>query len=90
MEDWGGDGAGHVYGIVQEWDPPHRSTTRAWLGLGVTLDTETVVEPDGDGAVLRQTKVATGPITDEEAKGIRTYGGLDNFEEALRAWIERP
>ena len=88
-EDWGGEGTGHVYGIVQEWDPPYRSTTRAWLGLGVTLDTETVVEPDGDGAVLRQTKVAVGPLTDDEIKGIRTYGGLENFEEALRAWIER-
>lgn len=88
-EDWGGDGAGHVYGIVQEWDPPHRATTRAWLGLGVTLDTETVIEADGDGSVLRQTKVAVGPLTDEEAKGIRAHGGLEDFEEALRAWIER-
>lgn len=80
---------GHVYGMIQEWDPPRTCTTRAWLGLGVSLDTLTVVEPDGDGAVLRQTKVAVGPLTDDEVKGIQAYGGLDAFEEALRAWIER-
>lgn len=88
MEDWGDD-AGHVYGIIQEWDPPHGYTTRAWLGLGVVLDTQTVVEADGEETTLRQTKVAVGPLTDEEVKGIQAYGGLDNFEEGLRAWIEQ-
>lgn len=89
-EVWGEGGAGHVYGMVQEWDPPRTVTTRSWLGLGVTLDTKTVIEADGDETVLRQSKVAVGPLTDDEVKGIQTYGGLDNFQEPLRAWVERP
>lgn len=87
MEDWG-DGRGHVYGVIQAWDPPRSMTTRAWLGLGVSLDTTTTVEADGDETILRVTKVAVGPLTDEEAKGITTYGDLRHFEDALRAWIE--
>ncbi|HEX5630759.1 MAG TPA: metalloregulator ArsR/SmtB family transcription factor [Acidimicrobiia bacterium] len=87
-EDWG-DGHGHVYGIIQVWDPPHTYTTRAWLGLGVMLDTETTITDDGDGTLLKVSKVAVGPLTDDEARGIRMYGGLENFETALRAWIER-
>jgi uncharacterized protein YndB with AHSA1/START domain len=87
-EDWG-DGHGHVYGVFQVWDPPHTYTTRAWLGLGVMLDTETTITADGDGTVLKVSKVAVGPLTEDEAAGIRKYGGLDNFESALRAWIER-
>jgi len=87
MEDWGGE-AGHAYGIIQQWDPPRSFTTRAWLGLGVTLDTETTVEPGGDETILRQTKVAVGPLTDDEVQGIQQFGGLENFEEALRRWVE--
>jgi DNA-binding transcriptional ArsR family regulator len=87
-EDWG-DGRGHVYSIIQQWDPPRTMTTRGWLGPGVTLDTVTTVEADGDEAVLRVSKVAVGPLTEDEAKGIRRYGGLDNFEQALRTWVER-
>jgi DNA-binding transcriptional ArsR family regulator/uncharacterized protein YndB with AHSA1/START domain len=86
-EDWG-DGAGLVYGLIQEWDPPRKITTRAWLGLGVSLDTTTTVEPDGDGSILRVSKIAVGPLTDEEAKGITTYGDLSQFEQPLRDWIE--
>ena len=71
------------------WDPPRAYTTRAWLGLGVTLDTETTIEADGAETVLKQTKVAVGPLTDDEVKGSQMYGGLDNFEEPLRTWIER-
>lgn len=87
-EDWG-DGFGHVYGLIQAWDPPRSMTTREWLGLGVSLDTTTTVEVDGDESILRVTKVAVGPLTDEEVMGISTYGNLENFEEPLRAWIER-
>lgn len=86
-EDWGG-GAGLIYGVIQEWDPPKKVTTRAWLGLGVSLDTSTTVEPDGDGAILRVSKVAVGPLTDDEAKGITTYGDLRQFEQPLRDWVE--
>lgn len=87
-EDWG-DGRGHVYSIIQEWDPPHTLTTRGWLDLGVTLDTTTTVQADGDDTVLKVSKVAVGPLSDDQAAGIRKYGGLDNFEKALRAWVER-
>ena len=87
-EDWG-DGRGHVYSIIQEWDPPRTLTTRGWLGLGVSLHTTTTVTPEGDGSVLKVSKVAVGPLTEDEAKGIQKYGGLNNFEDALRAWIER-
>lgn len=87
-EDWG-DGRGHVYSLIQEWDPPHTYTTRAWLGLGVSLDTETTIEEDGDGSVLRVSKVAVGPLGEDEARGITTYGDMRNFEEDLRAWVER-
>jgi DNA-binding transcriptional ArsR family regulator len=86
-EDWG-QGSGMVYGLIQEWDPPRKVTTREWLGLGVSLDTTTTVEPDGDGSILRVSKVAVGPLTDEEAKGITTYGDLRQFEEPLRKWVE--
>jgi uncharacterized protein YndB with AHSA1/START domain len=87
-EDWG-NGYGHVYSIIQEWDPPHTLTTRGWLDLGVTLDTTTTVEADGDETVLTVSKVAVGPLTEDQAAGIHKYGGLDNFEPALRAWVER-
>lgn len=87
-EDWG-DGRGHVYSLIQEWDPPHTYTTRAWLGLGVSLDTETTIEADGDECVLRVSKVAVGPLSEEEARGIATYGDLGNFEHELRTWVER-
>ena len=84
-----GDGRGHVYSIIQEWDPPRTLTTRGWLDLGVTLDTTTTVQADGDDTVLKVSKVAVGPLSDDQAAGIRKYGGLDNFEKALRAWVER-
>ena len=55
---------------------------------GVILDSAYAIEPDGAEAVLRVSKVAVGPMTEEEATGVRTFGDLARFEEALRQVIE--
>jgi len=86
-EDWG-DGNGHLYGQVTVWDPPRRFMTRGRLHAGTILDSSYVLEPDGDETVLKATKVAVGPISEEEARGIQFYGDLARFEEALRAVVE--
>jgi hypothetical protein len=55
------------------------------------LDTEYTLEPDGDQGdqtVLRMSKVAVGPMTADEADGIRTFGDISRFEDALRALVE--
>jgi hypothetical protein len=87
FEDWG-DGRGHLYGQVTEYDPPRLLATRGRLGLGVILDTEYEIDVDGDEVILRVLKVAVGPLTAEEAAGIHRYGDIANFEDALRAAIE--
>jgi uncharacterized protein YndB with AHSA1/START domain len=88
FEDWG-DGAGHLYGHVTVWDPPRAWATRGRVMPGTILDTEYELETDGDRTVLRVAKVAVGPMTDDEAAGIRKYGDIANAEAALRAVIER-
>ena len=86
-EDWG-DGAGHLYGHVVEYDPPNLYATRGRLRPGTTLDTTYEIEADGEESVLRVSKVAIGPMTDEQARSIGTFGDLRRFEDALRAVIE--
>lgn len=87
-EDWGG-AAGHLYGIVQQWDPPRLLTVRGWLHLGVTLDsTFAVAEADGV-STLTVDRVAVGPMTAADEAAVRAHGDLANFEEPLRAWLER-
>ena len=86
-EDWG-NGAGHLYGHVTAWDPPHRLSTRGRLHPGTILDSAYVFEPDGDYTVLKASKVAVGPITEEEAEGIVFHGDLARFEDALRKVVE--
>jgi len=86
-EDWG-DGAGHLYGTVLEWDPPRRYAVRSRLHAGTIMDTTTAVEPVEAGSVLRSAKVIVGPITDEEERGIRFHGDLARFEDAIRAVVE--
>jgi DNA-binding transcriptional ArsR family regulator len=86
-EDWG-DGAGHLYGHVTVFDAPHRLGLRGRIMPGSILDTAYTIETDGDEAVLSMSKVAVGPMTDEEAVGIRQYGDINLFEDALRAVIE--
>jgi DNA-binding transcriptional ArsR family regulator len=86
-EDWG-DGAGHLYGHVTVWDPPRALVLRGRIMPGSILDTEYELEQDGEDTILRVSKVAIGPMTDEEAAGVRTFGDLSRFEAALRAVIE--
>ncbi|HEX7039502.1 MAG TPA: helix-turn-helix domain-containing protein [Trueperaceae bacterium] len=86
-EDWG-DGAGHFYGTVLEWDPPRRITVRSRLHPGTIMDTTNSVEPTESGAVLRSSRVIVGPITDEQERGIRFHGDLARFAEAIRAVVE--
>lgn len=86
-EDWG-EGGGHLYAQVTQWDPPHRFNTRGRLMPGTTLDATYELSEDGGETVLRASKVAVGPLTEEEAAGIRHFGDLGRFEKALRQVIE--
>jgi uncharacterized protein YndB with AHSA1/START domain len=86
-EDWG-DGMGHLYGHVTLFDRPHAFATRSRLMPGVILDSEYTLEADGEETVLRVSKVAVGPISDEEAASITTYGDVARFAEPLRALVE--
>jgi DNA-binding transcriptional ArsR family regulator len=86
-EDWG-DGAGHLYAHITVWDPPHRWSTRGRLMPGTILDSEYEIEPGDGDVVLKTLKVAVGPITEEEAAGINTYGDMRRFSEAIRAAVE--
>jgi DNA-binding transcriptional ArsR family regulator len=86
-EDWG-DGAGHLYGHVTAYDPPNRVSLRGRIMPGTILDTEYGITEDGDEAVLRMSKVAVGPMTEEEAASIRTYGDISRFADALRRVVE--
>lgn len=87
-EDWGG-GAGHLYGQVTVFDPPRAWATRGRIMPGSTLDTAYEVQEAGDESILRVSKVAVGPMTEDEAAAIRTFGDLSRFEEALRRVVER-
>jgi DNA-binding transcriptional ArsR family regulator len=86
-EDWG-DGMGYLYGHVTVFDRPHRYASRGRIMAGTILDSDYVLEEDGDETVLRMSKVAVGPMTEEEAASITTYGDLARFEEPLRHLIE--
>jgi DNA-binding transcriptional ArsR family regulator/uncharacterized protein YndB with AHSA1/START domain len=86
-EDWG-EGRGHLYGNVTRYDPPFQLHFRGQLDLGTILDTEYTLELAADETILRVSKVAVGPINDEEAEGISKYGDIGRFEEALRRVIE--
>jgi hypothetical protein len=86
-EDWGG-GRGHLYGHVTLCDPPHQFASRGRLTPGTVLDTEYEIVEEGSDAVLRMTRVAVGPMTEEEVTGVSRFGDLANFADALRTVIE--
>lgn len=86
-EDWG-DGRGHFYGQVTEWDPPWRYAVRSRLHAGTVMDTLVVVEPTEEGARLRSSRVIVGPISDEQERGIRFHGDLARFHEAICRVVE--
>jgi len=87
-EDWG-DGAGIYYATVVYWDPPQAVATRGFLKDGITLEQWQMLETDGEATILKASTLAVGPISDEEAEGIRVHGHMKNFEDALHAWIEK-
>ena len=87
FEDWG-DGMGHLYGHVTVFDRPHRFATRGRIMPGTILDTQYELEPDGEQTVLRMSKVAVGPMSEEEAASVHTYGDISRFEEPLRRLVE--
>jgi DNA-binding transcriptional ArsR family regulator len=86
-EDWGDD-AGHLYGHVTVYDPPHRYATRGRIMPGTILDTEYEITGVPGGALLRMSKVAVGPMSDDEAATIGLYGDIRRFEDGLRRVIE--
>jgi DNA-binding transcriptional ArsR family regulator len=83
-EDWGED-RGHLYGQVTVFDPPRRWATRGRLMPGTILDTEYELTEEPGAVRVRVTKVAVGPFTDEEAKGIAEYGDITRYAPAIQA-----
>jgi len=86
-EDWG-EGRGHLYGVVSRYDPPFQLAYRGQLEQGTILDTAYELVAEGDQTVLKVSKVAVGPISADDARGIHKYGDIANFEAALRKVIE--
>ena len=44
-------------------------------------------DADGDETVLAVSRVAVGPFSDEDVAGIRAYGDIAKFEDAIRAAV---
>ncbi|MDX1619639.1 MAG: metalloregulator ArsR/SmtB family transcription factor [Nitriliruptorales bacterium] len=86
-EDWG-NGAGWDYGVITAWDPPRRLSLRRQLYPGVTLDTDYQLEEADGTTTLKVTKVAVGPMGDDEVAAFQHHGDPRNFEDALRAHVE--
>ena len=82
-EDWG-DGRGHLYGEVTVYDPPLRWATRGRVMPGTILDTDYRLHEETGGVVVSVTKVATGPMTEEEAAGIARFGDLTRYAPAIQ------
>jgi uncharacterized protein YndB with AHSA1/START domain len=87
FEDWG-DGMGHRYGHVTVYDRPHRLSTRGRVMPGTILDTQYEMQADGTETVLTMSKVAVGPMSEDEAASIQTYGDISRFEDPLRRLVE--
>jgi hypothetical protein len=81
-EDWG-NGAGHLYGQVTAYDPPRRWATRGRLGPGVTLDSDYELTEEPGAVLLRVTKVAVGPMTEQEAASVTEHGDYRGYGTAI-------
>jgi DNA-binding transcriptional ArsR family regulator/uncharacterized protein YndB with AHSA1/START domain len=81
-EDWG-DGRGHLYGWVTAYDPPQGWATRGRLMPGVTLDTEYELDEQDGTTTVRVTKVAVGPMSEEDAAGIAKHGDLSGYAAVI-------
>jgi hypothetical protein len=55
---------------------------------GSTLDTRYEISEEDGQSTLTMSKVAVGPMSEEEAAGIQRFGDIARFEEGLRAVIE--
>ena len=70
------------------YDPPLRWASRGRITPGTILDTDYSITVDGDECVLRVHKVAAGPMTEEEAASIKTYGDITGYADAIRKIVE--
>jgi DNA-binding transcriptional ArsR family regulator len=83
-EDWGAP-AGRLYGHVTVYDPPTRWATRGWLSAGTILDSDYQLS-EHDGSVrVHVSKVAIGPLSDDEAEGIAAYGDFRPYATAIES-----
>jgi len=55
---------------------------------GTIHDSGYKFEADGEESILRMTNAVTGPMSDDEAASIRTYGDLTLFADTIRAHVE--
>ena len=83
-EDWGDD-RGHLYGQVTAYDPPRAWATRGRLSPGTILDTEYELTEEDGAVTVRVTKVAVGPISEQEAAGIAEFGDIRRYAPAIEA-----
>ena len=83
-EDWG-DGRGHLYGQVTAFDPPGHWATRGRLSPGTILDTEYELTDEPGVVTIRVTKVAVGPISEQEAAAITRFGDIRGYAPAIEA-----
>jgi DNA-binding transcriptional ArsR family regulator len=81
-EDWG-DAAGYLYGQVTVYDPPVRWATRGRLLTGVILDSEYELTEEPGAVRLQVTKIAVGPMTEEEAAGVTRHGDYRGYATAI-------
>jgi hypothetical protein len=81
-EDWG-DGSGHLYGQVTVYAPPTQWATRGRVYPGTVLDTSYELTEETGGVRVRVTKLAVGPMTEEEAAGIAEFGDFSGFAAAI-------
>jgi len=77
-EDWG-EPAGHLYGHVTAYDPPTSWSTRGRLSGGTTLDSSYQLTEEPGGVRVHVTKVAVGPLDEDEAAGIAEHGDYQRF-----------
>jgi DNA-binding transcriptional ArsR family regulator len=81
-EDWG-DAAGYLYGQVTVYDPPVRWATRGRLLTGVILDSEYELTEEPGAVRLHVTKIAVGPMNEEEAAGVTGHGDYRGYATAI-------
>jgi hypothetical protein len=69
---------------VTVYDPPLRWATRGRVMPGTILDTDYRLREEAGAVVGSVTKVATGPMTAEEAAGIARFGDLTRYARAIQ------